>query len=170
MTNPLAPPRRNYVRRKQFLNESVDLLKKTLECLASSRGELPNPSEISQQALARALEIEAACWTRLARPTNEDYHRMITDKTKDVCRALISKAIGAATQPHCHQRLLTGLAPVPRLPPRPGISIPITGVATERPDFSSRDSLFPMFSDANRDDELMLLCRPGLDFPGDLFD
>jgi hypothetical protein len=112
-------PHRNYVKRKRYLNESIDLIKKTLECLASVRRENPNPAEISQQALSRALEIEATCWTTLPRPANEDYNRVMMAKTREVCVALITNAIGPAPAATYLQVLLTAM-PIPLLPvPRP---------------------------------------------------
>jgi hypothetical protein len=116
-------PHRNYVKRKRYLNESVDLVKKTLECLASLRHEVPNPGEISRQAVDRAKEIEAACWTSLRRPSNEDYNKEMMGKTRQVCLALIRDAVGPGSlAPYLH--LLATRPQRSAGPPQVNIPIP----------------------------------------------
>jgi hypothetical protein len=144
MSVPLLVPHRNYVKRKRHLNESVDLIKRTLECLASVRGEPMNSAEISRQALARALEIEAACWNSLRRPANEEYNRVMMAKTREVCMALITNAIAPRPDANFVRSVLAGVRPPNRvtLPPVPEK----TGFQGEQP-----DDLFPQFATIDKD-------------------
>jgi hypothetical protein len=155
MSVPAARTPRSYVKRKRYLNESIELIKKTLECLASLRREPPNPADISAQATARALEIEATCWTTFNRPANDEYNRAMMAKTRQVCMALIETAIGTGPAAAHLQSLLAQMRPAPP-PPRRMPFAPIAQsfpLATQPPDLPGNYEAFPTFTneDIGRD-------------------
>ncbi|EAY14160.1 hypothetical protein TVAG_372930 [Trichomonas vaginalis G3] len=84
-------PRRNYIRRKRCLNESINIIEKTLLCLSSIRKDKIDKSELTKFAKAHANEVEAACWTPRMKMSDEDYQNLMTTKTKELCLVLIKK-------------------------------------------------------------------------------
>jgi hypothetical protein len=85
--------KRNYIRRKKYLDETTNQIKTTLEFIAIVGGETPNSSEIQKAALLHAQGIEAACWSPRPRPTAEAYQQLISVKTAELCRVLTKQAI-----------------------------------------------------------------------------
>jgi hypothetical protein len=85
--------KRNYIRRKKYLDESVSQIRTTLEFIGTASREPPDLSELSKLALRYAEGIDAACWSPRPRPTAEVYQQLISAKTAELCRALIAQAI-----------------------------------------------------------------------------
>jgi hypothetical protein len=85
--------KRNYIRRKKYLDQSTAHIKSTLEFIAAVLGESRNPGEIQKAALVHAQEIEAACWSPRPRPTAEVYQKLMAAKTAELCRALAAQAL-----------------------------------------------------------------------------
>jgi hypothetical protein len=93
---PVPPRRRNYVKRKRYLNESVSLIKKTLEYIATATQSPINPDKITLEATTRAKQVEAACWDSVHRLPDDHYSRLLLAKTRECCFALISLNLGQA--------------------------------------------------------------------------
>jgi hypothetical protein len=85
--------KRNYIRRKKYLDQSTAHIKSTLEFIAAVLGEALNPGEIQKAALVHAREIEAACWSPRPRPTAEVYEKLMAAKTAELCCALANHAL-----------------------------------------------------------------------------
>ena len=91
---PDEGPRRNYIRRKRCLNESIQIIEKTLNCLANLRKDnIIKKDEISKLAKAHANEVEAACWAPRLRMSDDDYQNRMSTKTKELCLVLINKLL-----------------------------------------------------------------------------
>ena len=91
---PEERPNRNYIRRKRCLNESIQIIEKTLNCLANLRKDnLIKKEEISKLAKAHANEVEAACWAPRLKMSDDDYQNRMSTKTKELCLVLINKFI-----------------------------------------------------------------------------
>jgi hypothetical protein len=91
--------KRNYIRRKKYLDESAHQIKTTLEFISMASGEAPNSAEIQKTALAHAQGIEATCWSPRPRPTAEAYQQLISTKTAELCRVLTRQAIAGLDAP-----------------------------------------------------------------------
>lgn len=85
--------KRNYIRRKKYLNDTINQIKATLEFLMLAKGETPNRNELTKLATAHAQAIEAACWSPHSRLTAEDYQTLMSAKTRELCIALTKKAV-----------------------------------------------------------------------------
>lgn len=92
---PDDSPRRNYIRRKKCLNESINIIEKTLLCLSSIRKDKIDKSELTKLAKAHANEVEAACWTPRMKMSDDDYQNLMNSKTKELCLVLIKKLMPA---------------------------------------------------------------------------
>ena len=91
---PEERPNRNYIRRKRCLNESIQIIEKTLNCLANLRKDnLIKKEEISKLAKAHANEVEAACWAPRLKMSDDDYQNRMSTKTKELCLVLINKLL-----------------------------------------------------------------------------
>lgn len=88
-------PKRNYVLRKRFFNQSMAMLKDTIERLERSVGAKSDEITIQKMAESRAMEIEASCWDAKKRLKSDEYGRLVMAKTKQVCLALINKTLSA---------------------------------------------------------------------------
>ena len=86
-------PRRNYIRRKRCLNESIDIIEKTLQIIYQFRKENVDKNEISKRARAHANEVEAACWAPRMKMSDDDYQSLMETKTKELCLVLVKKLI-----------------------------------------------------------------------------
>jgi hypothetical protein len=87
--------KRNYIRRKKYLDESTAQIRSTLEFIAAVVGDSPNRCEIHKKAVVHAQAIEAACWSPRPRPTAELYQKLMAAKTAELCRALAKRALPA---------------------------------------------------------------------------
>lgn len=85
--------KRNYVRRKKYLNDSYETIKQTLEFIRIAGKLELTDEEIHKQAIEHAQAIEAACWNPHLRLTAKEYEDITSHKTKDLCYALTQKYI-----------------------------------------------------------------------------
>lgn len=97
MSNDLNKPRRNYIRRKRCLTESVNLIETTLHFILTTRGEEIDISSLKKQASQHAHEVEAACWAPRTKMTDDEYNQLTLTKTKALCLLLINKFLPYAS-------------------------------------------------------------------------
>ena len=92
--------RRNYVKKKKSLRDSMTMIKDTLEVIYAN-SHLPfDPNKIQKQAMDHAKQIEAACWVRHARFSDEIFQSRVRTKTYELCRMLLNmSSIPAAAVP-----------------------------------------------------------------------
>ena len=86
-------PRKNYIRRKKCLNESIALIEKTLFCISKIRKDQADKNELTKLARAHANEVEAACWAPRMKMSDDDYQNLMETKTKELCLVLIKKLL-----------------------------------------------------------------------------
>jgi hypothetical protein len=91
--------KRNYIRRKKFLDKITSQIVTTLEFIAVAIGEFPDSSQIHKVAFAHAQGVEAACWSPRPRPTAEAYEKLISAKTAELCQALTRQALPRFIRP-----------------------------------------------------------------------
>jgi hypothetical protein len=85
-------PKRNYIRRKKYLNDSTALIKSTLRFINTSQGSETPATEIDRLARHHAITIEAACCDpRISNITDELYQRLMLTKTRQLCLCLLCK-------------------------------------------------------------------------------
>lgn len=73
-----------------------------------------NQDVIKKEAKKHAESIEAVCWTPSAQITEEEYLVLLTNKTNQVCNALIAESIASTPYPQA----LTRIPPIPFKNPR----------------------------------------------------
>ncbi|EAX97018.1 hypothetical protein TVAG_315200 [Trichomonas vaginalis G3] len=106
--------KRNYIRRKKYLNDSYETIKHTLELIRLA-GKLDlSDSELQKMAMKHAQAIEAACWSPHLRLTAKEYEDITVHKTKDLCYALTQKYIPPIVAQTLKQQL-----PRQPMPPQP---------------------------------------------------
>jgi hypothetical protein len=110
--------KRNYIRRKKYLDESTAQIKTTLEFIAAVLGDTPSPCEIQRAAVVHAQAIEAVCWSPRPRPTAEVYQKLMAAKTAELCRALAKQALPSFDMGQL-SKLATVKTAVPPAPPQP---------------------------------------------------
>ena len=84
--------KRNYIRRKKYLNECADQIKGTLEFIAYARGETIVEEHITKVAFMHAEGIEAACWSPHTRISSDNYQALMSSKTKELCRIILKQS------------------------------------------------------------------------------
>jgi len=96
--------KRNYIRRKKYLNDSVTQICNTLRIIRDALHEGTADLEIQKRALNHAQAIEAACWSPHSRITEEDYKCIMMAKTRELCFALAKQKVPSIDtikpQPH----------------------------------------------------------------------
>ena len=85
--------KRNYIRRKKYLNESVEQIKSTLDFIAFARNEKVSEEQVRKLALLHAESIEAACWSPHTRLSSDNYQTLMSTKTRELCRVILKKAL-----------------------------------------------------------------------------
>ena len=85
--------KRNYIRRKKYLNDSVTQICSTLRIIRSALHEDTPDAEIQKSALHHAQAIEAACWSPHSRLTEDEYQMIMCAKTRELCLALAKQKI-----------------------------------------------------------------------------
>lgn len=111
--------KRNYIRRKKYLNDCVAQIKTTLEFIHLAHGEPGNQAESQKLAVAHAQAIEAACWSPHSRLSAEGYQKLMMAKTQELCRAIIKKSLpnldlAQITKLHFSGRPSTPQTPIPK--------------------------------------------------------
>ena len=80
--------KRNYIRRKKYMNDSYEKIRKTLDFINLAAKLKLSEQEISKKAMTHAQAIEAACWSPHLRLTASEYEDLTAIKTTELCRAL----------------------------------------------------------------------------------
>jgi hypothetical protein len=147
-----ASNKRNYIRRKKYLMESVNQIKATLEFIRIARGDLPS-EDIQKQALAHAQAVEAVCWSPRARLSAETYQRLMASKTQEFCRAILKRAVPGIDFGQLQR--LTVLRPesAPPMLPEPILPIPIIRRPAPGDQISETDWAQPVLSFVSTFDE-----------------
>lgn len=112
------PKKRNYVKRKRSLSESTKIILSTLQVINSSS---PNPldnNELTRIAINHAKAIEATCWSRRAKFSDEIFQTIIRSKTTELCQTLLSSSFSGMLV------LSKGSEPALPIPPSSSSSIP----------------------------------------------
>ena len=80
--------KRNYIRRKKYMNDSYQKIAKTLEFVNTAAKLNFSESEIHKRALSHAQAIEASIWCPHLRLTASEYEGISGAKTTELCRAI----------------------------------------------------------------------------------
>jgi hypothetical protein len=89
-----AHSKRNYVRRKKCLKDSVSLVKHTLAFIHRVQGASPPAAELERQARHHAEAIEAICWDpHTGRVTDSLYQELMMAKTRELCAVLLRQSV-----------------------------------------------------------------------------
>jgi hypothetical protein len=92
--NAPGRPKRNYIRRKKYLNDSAALVKSTLSFINRALGTAMSLSELDRVAEGHAMSIEAVCWDpRTNTMTDDIYHNLMAQKTRQLCLHLIFQSL-----------------------------------------------------------------------------
>jgi hypothetical protein len=106
--------KRNYIRRKKWLNDSTALVKSTLNFIHTTLGTPVSSAELERLAKQHASGIEAACWDpRTTQLTDSIYQTLMVSKTRELCVALICQNLPEPNAAH----ILRELRKMELLPP-----------------------------------------------------
>ena len=84
--------KRNYVKRKRSVNESAKLIANVLRKLNENNGVPINDEEINDVAANYAKTIEATCWSRKAKYSDEEFQILTQEKTTELCNTLLRQS------------------------------------------------------------------------------
>lgn len=84
-------PRKSYIRKKKYLQESSKMLQTAMKSMYSSHGLIISEHQLKLFADSRAREIEASCWFPRLKTSEIDYQNLIISKTRELCQVLISR-------------------------------------------------------------------------------
>lgn len=118
-----AKNKRNYIRRKKYLQDCISQIKATLEFIHLARGETVNPNELQKQAMDHAKAIEAVCWSPHSRLSAESYQKLMSAKTQELCRTIIKKLLPSLDMSQL-QKLSSTLGPERAKTPQPSLPLP----------------------------------------------
>ena len=96
--------KRNYIKRKKFLNDNIERIKKTLIFVKMMTNIPINDQEIDKKALLHAQSIEAACWSPHQKLTAKEYEEISAFKANELCHAITKKYIPNLTTPTLHHK------------------------------------------------------------------
>ena len=117
-----AKNKRNYIRRKKYLQDCISQIKATLEFIHLARGETVNPNELQKQAMDHAKAIEAVCWSPHSRLSAESYQKLMSAKTQELCRTIIKKLLPSFDLSQLQKLSSTLTLPErPKTPPPPAL-------------------------------------------------
>ena len=97
--------KRNYIRRKKYLNDSANQIKATLEFIQAAKGESFVDQNIQKLAYIHAQAIEAVCWSPHSKLSAEGYQKLMTAKTHELCRMFIKKSVSDLNHLSHHPKL-----------------------------------------------------------------
>lgn len=84
--------KRNYVRKKRFLQECAEQLRATVEFIHNCRGEVFTKDQVDREIMSYASLVEASCWSPHMHYTAIEYRNMMNMKAQDLCHVLIEQA------------------------------------------------------------------------------
>ena len=116
--------KRNYIRRKKYLNDCIAKIKATFDFIRIMRREKVAPGESERFAMGHAQAIEAVCWSPHSHLSAESYQKLMAAKTQELCRTLLKKSLPALDMTQL-QRLSTTLVPDRPHTPQPSLPMPI---------------------------------------------
>lgn len=116
--------KRNYIRRKKFLNESMSEIKATLEFIRFARGEKVGTGDSQREAMLHAQAIEAVCWSPHSRLSSDSYQKLMAAKTHELCGTILKKSLPSLDMTQL-QKLSSMLLPERAKTPQPTLPIPI---------------------------------------------
>jgi len=80
--------KRNYVKRKRSINECTKQIFGALKVIHSSTGRRTSEQELNEMATQYAKSIEASCWSRKAKYSDEEFQAITREKTNELCNTL----------------------------------------------------------------------------------
>ena len=93
----MSENKRNYVRRKKYLNDCYQTIAQTLQLIKLS-GKLPlSDQQIKIEAMKHAQAIEAACWSPRMKLSSSEYEELTEKKTKELCKVLTQRYARASS-------------------------------------------------------------------------
>lgn len=125
MSDAAKGKKRNYIRRKKYLKDCMTEIKVTLDFIRAFRREKPSPSD-AKLAKTHAEEIEAVCWSPHSGLSSEDYQKLMSAKTRELCVTILKKALPSLDWSQL-QKQLSNMIYFPDRPrtPQPTIPAPI---------------------------------------------
>ncbi|OHT01161.1 hypothetical protein TRFO_01787 [Tritrichomonas foetus] len=84
--------KRNYVKRKRSLDECAKTIMQTLQTINIRSRSPVDLNELKILALNHAKAIEAACWSRRAKLSNQVFTQIVRAKTMELCKQLLLKS------------------------------------------------------------------------------
>ena len=84
--------KRNYVKKKQSVNDSMKMILSTLQSLNWANGSPMSEQELITTANHHAQSIQAMCWSRRARFSDAVFQAITRQKTVELCNILVKNA------------------------------------------------------------------------------
>ena len=81
--------KRNYVKRKRSINECTKQIFNTLTLIQSKKGQNINEKNLNDLAIQYAKTIEASCWSRKAKYSDDEFQIITKEKTNELCTTLL---------------------------------------------------------------------------------
>lgn len=101
--------KRNYVKRKRSLSESTKIILTTLQAINANSPHPLDNNELTHIAINHAKAIEATCWSRRAKFSDEIFQTIIRSKTAELCQTLLSSSyVGLQVLPKNSDLTMTG--------------------------------------------------------------
>ncbi|OHT02860.1 hypothetical protein TRFO_06897 [Tritrichomonas foetus] len=129
--------KRNYIRRKKYLNDCISRIQATLEFVHLAKGEKMDPADSQKQAMANAQAIEAACWSPYTKLSADSYQKLMMTKTQELCRTIIKKSLLSVDLSQL-QKLTAALLNERSHTPQPTLPVPMIP-QSDKKDIQSRE-------------------------------
>jgi len=81
--------KRNYVKRKRSIKESTMQIASVLQVIVDKTGGFSSPEDIKKKASEYAQSIEASCWSRKAKYSDDEFQALTKEKTNELIKSLI---------------------------------------------------------------------------------
>lgn len=85
--------KRNYVRKRRYLQNSINQIKEAIDFLHSAKGEPVDEDHSLRQATIFAQRIEAVCWSSHSPITPDGYQQSMETKTNELIFTLLQKEV-----------------------------------------------------------------------------
>jgi hypothetical protein len=95
----MHPARRSYLKRKRYLNGTIEEIARTLRQIAHANGFATCESEMLRDATAMAHSVEAACYVSANKSSEDRYRLMLTRKTFELCQTLYARNFAKRAPP-----------------------------------------------------------------------
>lgn len=97
--------KRNYIRRKKYLNDSANQIKATLKIIQAAKGEPFTEQNLQRIAYSHAQAIEAVCWSPHSKLSAEGYQKLMNAKTTELCHMFLKKSFSDLNHLSQHQKV-----------------------------------------------------------------